>query len=123
MRSQTFSSPVFMKVDRALPTECLPTESWSHCLHFVIQLYSQGNLGVRLLGKRGCFFFKPFEIKACGVQALCVTLLMKKKVSQQLKENVMKMKDFDTHPTKAGSLFYTVTLSVSQCVKDRKCQG
>lgn len=119
MRSQTFSSPIFMKVDRALPTE-----SWSRCLHFgVIQLYSQGNRGVRLLGKSSCFLFKPFEIKACGVQALCVTLLMKKKVSQQLKENVMKMKDFDTHPRKARSLFYTVTFSVSQCVKDRKCQG
>lgn len=61
MRSQTFSSPIFMKVDRALPTE-----SWSHRLHFVIQLYSHGNLGVRLLGKSGCFLFKPFEIKACG---------------------------------------------------------
>lgn len=73
-----------------------------------------------MVGKSSSFLFKLFEIKACGAQALCVTLLMKKKVSQQLKENIMKMKDFDTHPRKARSS--TVT-SVSQCVKDRKCQG
>lgn len=115
MRSPDFQQPPIYGSGQGFTNRVLVT------LHFVVQLYSQGICECRSSAKRSSFLFKPSGIKACGVRALCVTLLMKKKVSQQLKENIMKMKDFDTRPRKAHSSI--VTFSVSQCAKDRKCQG
>lgn len=116
MRSPDFQQPHIYGLEQGFTNRVLVI-----LFAFRGSIVFSGDLRVRQLSKSSSFLFKPSGIKACGVRALCVTLLMKKKVSQQLKENIMKMKDFDTRPRKARSSI--VTFSVSQCAKGRKCQG
>ena len=107
---------MFAEAGRASSTP----EPWSNHLHFIIQSCSPGTWG-EIAQQKQLFHFKQFYIKACSIQALCVTRVMKKEVSQQLKGKkmiIMKIEGINTHPEEA--CFSIFMIPVSLCVKDGK---